>query len=87
VGGDWRIARPSLAVGGASFVLGLLALHDLERLELPLEPDPADPAGALRARGAQRFVASKARADAPVAWELEYRIGGNALYRSRGSVP
>jgi len=87
VGGDWRFGPPELDVEGGRFVLGLLALHDLELLELPLEPDPDGPAGALCARGAQRFVAHKARGEAPVAWELEYRVGPHALYRNRGSVP
>lgn len=89
-GGDWCLAEPALdreREPGARFVLGLLALDDLEHVELPFERDPAGPAGELRARGAQRFVASKARSDAPVVWELEYRVGEQALYRSRGSVP
>jgi hypothetical protein len=87
VGSDWRFARPGLADAGAALVLGLLALHGLERLELPLEPDPAGPVGALRARGAQRFVTSHARPGAPVAWELEYRVGPHVLQRSRGTAP
>ncbi len=89
-GGDWCFAEPRLdreREPGACFVLGLLALDDLQRLELPLEPDPAGSVRGLRARGAQRFVARKARVGAPVAWELEYRIGEHALFRSRGSVP
>jgi hypothetical protein len=87
VGGDWRFQPSHMDVAGGSFVLGLLALDDLEQVELPLEPDHAGPAGALMARGAQRFVARQARQDGPVAWELEYRVGPNVLYRSRGSVP
>jgi hypothetical protein len=87
VGGDWRFQPPELDAAKGSLVLGLLALDDLELLELPLEPDPGGPAGAQSARGAQRFVGRRARADAPVAWELEYRVGSHALYRSRGRVP
>lgn len=87
-GADWSFARPSVsepAESGARCVLVLLALGELELLELVLEPDPLDPAYGLLAHGAQRFVARAA--GAPVAWALEYRIGEHVLCRTRGSVP
>ncbi|NOT29136.1 MAG: hypothetical protein HOP15_01670 [Planctomycetes bacterium] len=87
-GAHWSFARPSVsepAESGARCVLVLLALGELELLELELEPDPLDPARALLAHGAQRFVARAA--GAPVAWALEYRSGEHVLFRTRGSVP
>jgi hypothetical protein len=83
---DWLFAPAPACEGleaGGRYVLSLLALDGLELVELPLERAP----GQLCARGAQRFVAAHARAGAPVAWSLEYRIDDVALFRSRGSAP
>lgn len=82
---DWLFA-PSRAAEtlepSGRYVLTLLALDELELVELTLEPGP----GGLRARGAQR-VAARASGEAQVVWSLEYRIGEHALFRTRGSVP
>lgn len=86
-GRDWCFAPPALAdeERGGTLVLVLLATHELEGLELVLEPhDAHDAPGSLCARGAQGFVARTARPEAPVAWALEYRIGVRVVYRSRG---
>jgi len=88
-GADWCFARPALAgeERGGSLVLAMLALDELELIELPLEPASSDPAGVLCARGAQRYAARASARGATLAWELEYRIGPHALYRTRGIVP
>ena len=83
-GGDWLFARPEsrlVQVGSdrGHFVLGLLSLADFSYAELHARSE----GGELRFPGA----AVVGRAEAPLAWSLDYRIGERTVARARGRRP
>ena len=85
-GGDWAFDPPGGWVvessgGRGDWLLSLLDLPTLELHEIPLRVED----DRLLAPGAAKRVADAVRrGGGPIAWSLEYRIGGSAVAEARG---
>lgn len=86
-GGAWSFATPEGgwpgdAEGRLAWSVGLLDLATWQQVELEVDLDGS---GDLRVPGAARQVADWLRAGGgPVAWTLEARVDGTAVWRARG---